>query len=393
MLLTNDQYYALAKLDRWYNKYNHQVIEISGLIGTGVNEIVNKFIEDAGFDRREVLYLSYDQKQVVEMGANRLHTYFIDRFIYKYTRVVDFDTISLLNPSSTQIEYIWEQSLRKKINPFYKIMIVFDSVLLSEKVLNDLCTFGLPIILIRDPMLTPIPNSYTFTRDPNIELKELHPDLMKNPLTHFAHKLINGDKLIPGNYDKVSIIERKQMNLYNLQYTDMIITMTENMRKEVNRIYRHKILKLELNINIPGEKLIVARNNYNEILVNEDENNIRVYLHKGLVGRISRCYKHREVTKYLNMDFQPDFYHKAFEELMMDRHYLNNIHYNSKQEIPDIIDYFEYAYALTPISARLNHWNSIIMTTEFNDLGDENLQKRLLYTAITRARKSCLVII
>lgn len=393
MVLTNDQYIALSKLEKWYRKYTHQIIEISGIIGTGVFDVVKEFLDNIGFDNHEILYLSYDQKQVVEMGANRYHTFFIDRFIYKYNRVVNFDSLPVLNSRSSHIEYIWEQTVRKKINPYYKIIIVFDSLLLNEKTLTDLCSFGLPIILMKDPLLLPANDSYLYTRDSNIKLRELHPDLMKNPLVYFANKIITDEKLVPGNYDKVSIIQRKQMNLYNLQYTNMIITMTEGMRKEVNKLYRRRILKLESNINIPGERLILYKNDYREEIVNEDEENIKIYLHKGLVGKISRCYKHREVTKYLNMDFQPDFYHKAFEELMLDRHFLNNIHYNSKQEIPDKVNYFQYAYALTPYAARINHWDSIIMTTEFNDLNDKELQRRLLYTGITRAKKNCLIII
>lgn len=393
MVLTNDQYFALAGLEKWYRKYKHQIIEISGVVGTGVFDVIKEFINIIGFEDREVMYLSYDQKQVVEMGYKKLHTYFIDRFIYKYNRKVDFDTIPILNPNSTKLEYIYEQSIRKKVHPMYKIMIVFDSVLLNEKTLTDLSTFGLPIILIRDPMLVPTSDSYTFTREPNLELRELHPNLLKNPLIYFANKILNKENLEIGNYDKVSILNRKQLNLYNFQYSDMIITMTEEMRKQINHTYRRRILKLNSLINVVGERLIVAKTDYSEKITNPDEKKIKIYLHKGLVGTISRCYKHREITKFLNMDFQPDFYHESFDELMMDRHYLNNINYDSKQEIPDKVNYFEYAYALTPYSGRLSHWDNIIMTTEMNDLYDDNLQTRLLYTAITRAKKSCIIVI
>ena len=236
MVLTNDQYIALSKLEKWYRKYTHQIIEISGIIGTGVFDVVKEFLDNIGFDNHEILYLSYDQKQVVEMGANRYHTFFIDRFIYKYNRVVNFDSLPVLNSRSSHIEYIWEQRVRKKINAYYKIIVVFDSLLLNEKTLTDLCSFGLPIILMKDPLLLPVNDSYLYTRDSNIKLRELHPDLMKNPLVYFANKIITDEKLVPGNYDKVSIIQRKQMNLYNLQYTNMIITMTEGMRKEVNKL-------------------------------------------------------------------------------------------------------------------------------------------------------------
>lgn len=393
MVLTNDQYYGLAKLERWYQKYNHQIIEISGVVGTGVWEIIQKFIDDIGFDPREIMYLSYDQKQVLEMAAKRYHAYYINGIIYNYTRIVDFDTIPVINSRSTQIDYIWKKNVRKKIDPRYKLIIVFDSVLLNESTLDDLCTFGLPIVLIRDPMLTPAPDTCTFLRDSNIELNEVNPELIKNPIVYFAHRILNGEKINPGSYDRVSVVPRKQMNLYNIRSSNMTITMTERMRKEINRIYRDKILKIKTPINIVGERMIVMDSIYGEKLVNEDEKNIKIYLTKGLVGNLTKCNKHAPVTKYVPIEFQPEFYHESFTDLYMDRHYLNGVETPSRQQIPDDIIKLEYAYALSAYTARLSHWDKITMITEMNEFGDPELQKRVMYTGLTRARESVTLVI
>ena len=61
--LTNDQYEALSILQKWYRKYQHQFIDIAGVIGTGTWDLVQKFIDLEDLDMREVMYLSYDQKQ------------------------------------------------------------------------------------------------------------------------------------------------------------------------------------------------------------------------------------------------------------------------------------------------------------------------------------------
>jgi len=385
LTLTNDQYYGLAKLERWYQKFNHQIIEISGVVGTGVWETIQKFIDNIGFDPREIMYLSYDQKQVLEMAAKRYHAYYINGIIYNYTRIVDFDTIPVINRRSTQIDFVWKKSVRKKIDPKYRLIVVFDSILINESTLNDLCTFGLPIILIRDPMLIPSPDTFTFMR--------VNPELIKNPIVYFAHKVLNDEKIKPGNYDKVSVVSKKQMNLYNLRSSDMTITMTENMRKEINRIYREKILKIKNSINIVGERMVVMDNIYGERLVNEDEKKIKIYLTKGLVGTLSKCNKHAEVTKYVPIDFKPDFYHESFTDLYMNRHYLNGVETPSRQQIPDDIINLEYAYALSVYTARVSHWNKVTMTTEMNEFDDPELQKRILYTGITKARQSLTLII
>ena len=393
MDMTNDQYKGLAKLEKWYRKYNHQFIDISGTIGTGTWDLIQKFIEDEEFERDEVMYLSYDQKQVLEMASKRYHTYYINGIIYKYIKIIDFDTLPVLNPRSPKIEYEWKKEVRKKIDPRYKLMVVFDSILMDEQTLNDLASFGLPIILLRDPELMPVGDTYTYLRDPNIVLREVHPEYERNPIVHFAHKILHDDKLKLGNYDNLSIIPRKQMNLFNLKSADMVITISDQLSRQVNLLYRDKILKQKSIINVPGERVIVMSNMYGHRLVNSDEKNIKIYLTKGLVGYINRCYKHAVNTKYLPMEFRPEFYHGVFEELVMDRHYLNKIDVQSRQIIPDEVVYFDYAYSLSAMMARLSHWDKVTLIADPNELGDYELQKRLMYSAVTRATRSLTMLI
>ena len=132
---------------------------------------------------------------------------------------------------------------------------------------------------------------------------------------------------------------------------------------------------------------------YSHKLVNHDEKKIKVYLTKGTVGTINKINKHALNTKYVPMEFRPDFYYDVFDDLVIDRHYLNKINIQSKQMIPDEILLAEYAYALTPTLARLDHWDKVTLVIDPNEEEDPDLQIRLLYTAITRARKSLTIII
>ena len=98
MELTNDQYFGLSELEKWYSKYQHQFIDVAGVIGTGTWDLVQAFITNKQFDPREVMYLSYNQKQVLELAAKRYHAYYINGIIYNYTRIVDFDSLPVINP-------------------------------------------------------------------------------------------------------------------------------------------------------------------------------------------------------------------------------------------------------------------------------------------------------
>lgn len=391
-LLTNDQYFALSKLDKWYRKYQHQFIELSGVIGTGTWDLVQEFIGNTDLDDREVMYLSYNQKQVLDLAFKKYHAYFINGIIYNYVRIVDFDTIPVVNSKSREMKYEWKKELKKKIDPRYKLIVVFDSILLNHQTIKDLATFGLPIILIRDPMLIPAPDTYTFMRDANIEMHEVHPMYAKSPIVYFAHKILNRQRLTPGNYDNVSVVPKKQMNLYNLKSSDMNITISRSLRDEINEIYRDRILKKKDITTGVNERMIVVNNIYNQRLTNPDEKKVKIYLTKGIVGNITRINKHAIGTKYVPIDFKPEFYHEAFTELVMDRHHLNGINIPSHQIIPDEVIKLEYAYALTADMARLNQWDKVTLIIDPNEEGDVELQQRLLYTAITRARKALTII-
>jgi len=391
-MITNDQYIAFNKLTKWYEKYNHQVIELSGTIDTGINEIIKEFIKYQEFVPQEILYLSKNQRQVLDIASQGNHCYFFDGFVYKYERIVDLDTMPVLSPKFKQVNYVYRKRIKKHSDMQYKIIIVFDSSLLTMNDIECLCTYDIPIILIKDPYLIPIQNSYIKSHIPNIELNESNNELLKNPIIYFTHQILNDKKLIIGNYNQLSITSKKDLNVYNLKASNMIITLSNQLRDLINKVYREKILKVNSTKNIINEKLILTNSLYNYKLSDKNEKHIKFYLHKGLVGNITRCSNHGVNTKYINIDLRPDFYHTSFEDIYIDRFYLNNINsVVSKQEIPDYILNTEYAYALTPILARYLYWDNITLIND--DIVDNTFRKILLYTAMTRCKKLLNIII
>jgi len=339
------------------------------------------------------MYLSFNQSHVLDLAFNGLHAYYINSRIYNHIRMVNFNTIPVLNRHSKEISYEWKKEVRKKIDKKYKLIVVLDATLLNYQTISDLSSFGLPIILVGDPMLLPASDSYTFLQDVNIELNEIGNEYLKSPVVYFAHKILNGERMEYGNYDNVSVVPRKQVNLFNLRSSDMNITISEKLKDEINILYRNKILKRKNIINVPDERVIVANTLYNRKLVNSDNEKVKVYLTKGTVGTLPKVNKHVVGTKYVGVDFRPDFYHEAFTDLMMDRHYLNKIDVPSQQLTPDEVIKFDYAYALTVPMTRVSYWDKVTLIVDQNEDEIPELQQRLLYTAITRAKQSLTIII
>ena len=391
-MITNDQYIAYNKLNSWYEKYNHQIIELSGTIDTGVEEVVREFIKFQEFKPYEVLYLSKNQRQVVDIASQGNHCYFFDGFVYKYERIVDLDTMPVYSPKYKKVNYVYRKKIKKHSDIQYKLIVVYDSSLLTNEDINCLSIYEIPVILIKDPYLIPIQNSYIYNHIPNIELHDSVDKLLQNPIIYFINRILDDKKLIIGNYSQLSITNKKNMNIYNLKSSNMILTLSTQLRSLINTVYREKILKQSTSKNIIGEKLILTNSLYNEKLSNNNEKRIKIYLHKGLVGNISRCYNHGVNTKYLNIDFKPDFYHESFEDIYIDRYLLNNINsVVSRQEIPDYVLNVEYAYALTPTLARLSYWDNVTLICD--DIVDYTFRKILLYTSMTRCKKMLNIIV
>ena len=173
----------------------------------------------------------------------------------------------------------------------------------------------------------------------------------------------------------------------------MNIALTNNLRNNINMIYREKILKRKDMINIVNERVVVTSDMYKHKLVNQDEKKIKIYLRKGLVGFITKINQHAAITKFVPIEFRPEFYFESFDDIILDRYHLNGILNTSRQMIPDEYIKMEYAYALTPSLARLSHWDKVTLITDPTDDIDYELRKKLIYTGITRARQSLTIVI
>jgi hypothetical protein len=393
MKFTDDQYLGFDKLSKWYQRGERQFITVSGVVGTGVWELIQEFINHSELDQREVMYLSYDQKEVLELAFRSYHAYYTDSVIYRYIRVVDIDSMPIINPQSTATKVQWKKEKRSKVDSKYKLIVILDAGLLTKRVISDLSELGLPVILLTDPMLIPVLNGYTFARDPNILLSDINETIGSPPLNHFALMSIFGNRPKYGNYDNVTVVSMKQLNLYNLKSSDMNITMTDELRHEINMAYRDKVRNQRNDINTVGERLIAVTNLYGEKLVNRDNKKVKLYLRRGLVGTINRINKHQPVARYVPCDFKPDGYFDTFDGLYLDRYYLNYLNpIDSKQAHPENPFECEYAYALSSPLSRINHWDKVTVIVE-DMADDQELHARLLYTAITRARVSLTLVI
>ena len=77
----------------------------------------------------------------------------------------------------------------------------------------------------------------------------------------------------------------------------------------------------------------------------------------------------------------------------MDRNSLNRPPVPSRQMIPEEVVSFEFAYALTPQKARVNHWEHVLVFLEEDENWSPTLKRMMWYTAATRATRSLTLVI
>ena len=389
MLETIDQFYAVDQLEKWYHDYNHQVIDLCGMIGTGKKEIIEEFLYRREFENYQVMYLSYNQADVISLALEQYHAYYLDGILYDYQKDIDFNSLKIINPNSFDVKYNWIQTRKKKINKAYKIIIVLNAELCSRKVIKDLCKFGLPIILISDPMMLGFEKSYLRNHDPNISINMIKPSVQKHPFNHFIQKFINNETIPYGNFKAVTILKKKDSNMYNFKFSDIIIAENDSTVESLNNLYRSKILKNNTNILKPGERLILAESSH-EAIINKTEDKIKFYLDQGITGTVLTVDQHLKNRRFVNITFQPDFYDEEIPEMVLNRFYLNKFTNRSIQFSPTHVYNFDYCYAITAKRSQYGCWNDITIIEEPYD--DYDYHVKVLYTAMTRAKKSIVII-
>ena len=162
--------------------------------------------------------------------------------------------------------------------------------------------------------------------------------------------------------------------------------------KLINKIYRENVIHSN-GRTCQNEKIIIMNDSHHCKLVNPDEKRIKVYLNKGITGTISRINKHVPNSKYVGFEFKPDFYYQAFDDLILDRYYLEGIEYPSRAMEPDEYVQAKFAYVLTVPLARINHWQKITLIQEELEYNDDLLFTMMMYTGMTRAKEKINIII
>ena len=390
--ITTDQYNALQKLCNWYESRRRQMISISSPIGTMGWDFLQYFLDYEQIQPNEVMYLSMDQKMVMELACDQLHAYYLNRVLYSYDQMVNLDSVPFMGKNyDGHIRTTWKRIRNKHIPEEYKLLVVLDASLLSYEMLRDLCKFDRKVLLLYDPFMISPANSYCEKSKPDISLEMVHPSMERNPFVVMAYRVLGGNPLRPGEYGGIHVIPNKSMNLSNLKSNEMNLTISKEMADRVNTLYRDKIMKGNPDVNHVGERLVVAQTLYDHAISSRIEPRLRFYFVSGMIGEISKINRHVAKTKYVPFEFTPEWSDQPFTGMSLNRNFLNHVDYPSRQIIPKSIALMDYAYALTILQARVTHWDTTTLICE--GYNESTLHNRMMYTAIVNTDKRMTIVV
>lgn len=382
--LTDEQIALKKEMAHWYKHYGtgKPYYYYSGAAGTGKTTVVQSFIEDLGLEFHQVVSCAYVGKAVLVLLRHGLNASTIHSLIYVPTVSTKRECVldEFGNPTY-QNKKKMEFRLKDKLSPDIKLIIVDERGMVNDKILEDILSFGIPVILTGDHnQLAPVFGKATNLDSPDFILTKIMRQAEGDPIVYLSQCILKDIPLECGIYGKSEVVNRKEINASVVNDYDIILCAKNATRDLLNDTIRQNILGYPDRKPVVGDKLICRKND-------KTEENDGIFLTNGLMGTIQDidfCSAYRGI---LYLDLLPDFMDKPFEKLSVDYDYLmadykvrKEYSFNKNRELQR----FEYGYAITTHLSQGSEWSRVLYMDEY--MHDEETMRRLRYTAITRAR-------
>ena len=261
-------------------------------------------------------------------------------------------------------------------------LIIIDEVtMVDQRMGEDLCSFGVPILVLGDPgQLPPVGGAGYFTKQrPDVLLTEIHRQAKDDPILRLATQVRNRQPLTLGKYGKSEVISRKELKerTQQVQELDMILCGRNKTRRTTNQRLRDLSGIQEL-YPVAGEQLVCLKNNSQMGLLNG-----------GLwtVDSVDNCSD--DLRRYMRLTCNDEPVSAEVEALSMifRGEDTNNVDYFTIASA----HWFDFGSCLTVHKSQGSQWESGLVIDESDCFrGNESNH---LYTALTRFSEQVLVAI
>lgn len=391
IILNDGQKQILQEAVKWFkDPTSDQVFEIDGLAGTGKSVLIYQILRELNLDHNQYMPMAYTGQASIVMRTKGFHTArSIHSSLYDIVEVMDRDDInSIFGTPIKKTKFV----KKKFLDPNVRLFFIDEGYMVPENMVRDILSFGIKVIVCGDlHQLPPVKYKPAFFTG-NWETHHLTQPMRQNlddPIIYLANRIIRGEPIHNGNYgNSVMVINDVDFFPQMLGYADIVITGTNRTRDYINSYVRN-IAGFHSSFPMYGERLICRNNMWN---TQQDG----IALANGLIGT---CISKLDQTLFngitFNIDFKPDIINTPFVDIPVNYKYFS-ASYDEKQELKDYNNrkyimgaLFEYAYGITTHLSQGGEFDKGIIIKEFLH---SQIQRQLDYTAITRFKKSCIII-
>lgn len=366
----------LDKLDEAFFVKHLPIFVYSGPPGAGKTWVIRLFFERHNISTDQFITCAYSGKAANVLAMNGLPARTIHSLIYNMVLK------QVVNPVTGEIQNTPTFVKKPQLDADYKFIVVDELSMVPDPIMEDLLSYGIPIIGMGDiNQLPPVFGHGSYIAKPDFVLTEIMRQAWDSPIIKMSQYVLHGQRLAYGTYGNNCNVLKTVPVGRNLLGYDCILCNRNATRTLVNDIFRSDILKYcKFGKNKPllhiGDKIVCRQNKWDRSLGG-------LYLTNGTIGTVD--YINDEMTNgtKITIDFKPDYSTgECFDNIPVSVKYLEDSERVRTFNFGTVN--FDYAYALTVHSAQGSQFNRVLYIDD-GFSGDREIKKKLMYTAITRA--------
>lgn len=385
MKLTEEQQTAIRTILQWYlDEHKSPHLTLGGYAGTGKTTLIaafKKILQQQQQKQRAIAFCSYTGRAAQNL-KNRLQ---------QLNALDKTDTISTIHgliydPIENNRGVIVGWSPKSELEK--DLIIVDEASMIDAAIWRDLCSYQVPILAVGDHgQLPPIQSAFNLMEQPDIILTEIHRQAKENPITLVAtHARQTGEVPVQIFGDRVKKYARQDPDaqtasgelLANYSPSTLILCGFNTTRVKINQFIRTE-LGFEDQLPHAGDRVICLRNNRAKGIFN------------GMLGTILHL---KKVDKeWYEAEIDMDDSQKIYSGLLYAPQFgaPSAINFSKDRARANRGDLFDFGYALTVHKAQGGQAKRVILFEERSQHMTDDMWKRWLYTAVTRAEEELYI--
>lgn len=392
-LCYNEQMFTLSPIQKkvldeiidWQKKTSEfSFITLGGYAGTGKTTLIGHLRNTLHKEKKDlkVAFVCYTGK-AARVLRNSLRT---EKALYEKDTVGTIHSL-IYSPIVNEKEEIIGWQRKKKIDQ--DLIIVDEASMVDEYIWRDICSYEKPIIAVGDHgQLPPIRGNFNLMAKPMLTLTEIHRQAKGNPIIQVSILARELGEIPFGDYGtQVKKLSKKDSDsqdiiseLLNSYTPETLILCGYNATRVKLNGHIRKMLGFEFPSPTAGDRVICLRNNHEKNVFN------------GMLGTVNSV--HPKTDAWYKAEIAMDDEEDPFRGLIAQAQFNapGALNFTENRSLILESDLFDFGYAITVHKAQGSQAPRVILFEERFSRMDDEMWRRWLYTAVTRAQEELFII-